>query len=71
LGIGSLADFLWEVVVIGFLWLYLTYFLVYLAVFLAKGFDGFSWWMFFVFFVRYPRHVVFAHFLGGWFGRFS
>jgi hypothetical protein len=44
---------------------------VYLAVSLAKGFDGFSWWMFFVFFVRYPRHVVFADILCGRFGRFS
>ncbi len=40
---------------------YLTYFLVYLAVSLAKGFGGFSWWMFFD---RYSRRVMFADFLG-------
>jgi hypothetical protein len=62
-GLGT--GFLWQIFgggCDGFSWVFLTYFLVYLAVSLAKGFGGFSWWMFFV---RYPRHLVFADFLGG------
>ncbi len=45
---------------------------MYLAVSLVKGFGGFSWWLFFV---RYPRHLVFADvlsdILGVWFFRLT